>query len=89
MLVYDSRNLEEWFEIAPVPSCWFSSYVKKYPPDGIITIEEFWKEWSTGPSGVLPPKAVTAGREYESEQLLKFLQGAPAILAVQANLALK
>ncbi|QMU28801.1 hypothetical protein [Adhaeribacter radiodurans] len=85
VLIYDSRNLEEWFEIAPVPSRWFSSYVKKYPPDGIITIEEYWKEWSTGPIGILPPKAVTAGREYESDQLLKFLQGAPAILPVQAS----
>ncbi|QMU26601.1 hypothetical protein [Adhaeribacter radiodurans] len=85
VLIYDSRNLEEWFEIAPVASRWFSSYAKKYPPDGIITIEEYWKEWATGPIGILPPKTVTAGREYESEQLLKFLQGAPAILPVQAS----
>lgn len=85
VFVYDSRNLEEWFEIAPVPSRWFSSYVKKYPSDGIITIEEFWKEWSTGPNGALPPKTITAGREYESEQMLKFLQGAPAILPIQAS----
>ncbi|WP_367388131.1 hypothetical protein [Lewinella sp. LCG006] len=85
VLVYDSRNLEEWFEIAPVSARWFSSYIKKYPPDGIITIEEFWKEWSMGPNGALPPKVVTAGREYESKQLLKFLHGAPAILPVQAS----
>ncbi|MEM9855709.1 MAG: hypothetical protein AAF843_00030 [Bacteroidota bacterium] len=85
VLVYDSRNLEEWLELAPAPSRWFSSYINKYPSDGIVTIEEFWKEWSTGPNGVLPPKVVTAGREYESEQLLKFLQGSPAILAVQAS----
>ncbi len=85
MLVYDSRNLEEWFQIAPVPSRWFSSYVNKYPADGIVTIEEFWKEWSQGPNGTLPTKAVTTGREYESKQLFEFLQGAPGIKAIQAS----
>lgn len=83
--VYDSRNIEEWFEIAPVPSRWFSSYLTKYPSDGIITIEEFWEEWSCGPNGELHPTTVTAGREHESRQLLDFLQGAPAIKAIRAS----
>jgi hypothetical protein len=31
--VYDSRNLEEWLDIAPYVSRWFSVFVNKYPSD--------------------------------------------------------
>lgn len=83
--VYDSRNLEEWFGDAEAPSRWFSSYIKKYPSDGIITIEEFWKEWSIGPNGQLSPSSVTTGREYASQQLASFLKGDPGIKAIKAS----
>jgi len=85
VLVYDSRNLEEWLDISPTTSRWFSTHVQKYPADGIITVEEFWKEWSIGPSGQLPPKVVTAGREREADELLNFLKGNPGIKTVKAS----
>lgn len=85
VIIYDSRNIEEWFDIAPAPARWFSTYTQSFPSDGIVTIEEFWNEWSTGPSVKLSPKVVTAGREFESGKLLDFLKGAPAILSIQAS----
>ena len=35
VLVYDSRNLEEWLDISPTTSRWFSTHVQKYPADGL------------------------------------------------------
>lgn len=84
--VYDSSILEQWLDIAISVSRWFSSQIGNYPLDGIITIEEFWKEWSTGPNGLaLQPKVVTAGRQFEQEQLLNILQGNANIKAIKAS----
>jgi hypothetical protein len=82
--VYDSSNLEQWLDITAAVSRWFSAYLSKYPHDGVITIEEFWKEWSLGPLGALPPEIVTAGRSLESAMLQTFLNEGPGIKAVQA-----
>lgn len=83
--VYDSSNIEQWLDTAAAVSRWFSSYVSKYPSDGIITIEEFWKEWTLCDKGALPASVVTSGRKIESEQLLAFLTGPPGIQAIQAT----
>jgi hypothetical protein len=83
--VYDSSNIEQWLDNAAAVSRWFSSYISKYPSDGIITIEEYWKEWALCDKGELPATGVTAGREKESEQLMTFLSGPPGIQAIQAT----
>lgn len=83
--VYDSTKIEQWLDTATAVSRWFSSYVAKYPSDGIITIEEFWKEWALGPMGELPPSIVTSGREIESRQLLTFLNNPPNIKGIKAT----
>jgi len=82
--VYDSSILEQWLDHTAAVSRWFSAYINKYPPDGILTIEEFWREWSLGPLGQLPPETVTAGRKLEIELLFNFLAGDPGIKAVKA-----
>lgn len=82
--VYDSRNLEEWFGQAPAVAREFSIHAGKYPPDGIQTTEDFWKEWSVGPMGNLPPEIVTSGREQEVSRLRTFLNKPANIKAVQA-----
>ncbi len=83
--VYDSLNIEQWLDNAAAVSRWFSSYLSKYPSDGIITIEEFWKEWALCDKGELPPSVVTSGREFESKQLLSFLSGPSGIQGIQAS----
>lgn len=84
--VYDSSNLEQWLDIALSVSRWFSSRVGSYPFDGIMTVDEFWEEWSMGPNGlVLQPEVVTAGREFEQKQLLSILQGQASIKAIKAS----
>lgn len=83
--VYDSVDIEQWMDSAAAVSRWFSSHVAKYPSDGIITIEEFWKEWALGPMGELLPGVITSGRETEVEQLLTFLNSPPNIKGVRAT----
>ncbi len=86
--VYDSIDLEQWLDNAPSVSRWLASQdgVGTYPFDGIMTVDEFWEEWSIGPKGlVLLPESITAGREYEKDLLLSTLQGDPTIKGVKAS----
>jgi len=80
---YDSRDITEWLENAPVSCRWFSGLNRSHPYDGIFIAEEYWKMLSYGPRGQLTPKIVTAGRDYESQQLLEFLLGQPALKAIR------
>ncbi len=83
--VYDSRNLEEWLDDATAVSRWYSQEVGRVPNDGVITTEEFWKEWAYGPSVVLSPAFVTTGRERESQELFDFLSSDANIKGVKAS----
>ncbi len=84
--VYDSSILEQWLDNALSVSRWLSSRVGSYPFDGIMTADEFWEEWSTGPNGIaLSPEVVISGREFEQKQLLSILQAQPSIKAIKAS----
>ncbi|RZK26740.1 MAG: hypothetical protein EOO43_01935, partial [Flavobacterium sp.] len=84
--VYDSSNLEQWLDIALATSRWFSSRVGSYPFDGIMTADEFWEEWSTGPNNlILLPEVIISGREIEQQKLLSILQGPPSIKGIKAS----
>jgi hypothetical protein len=84
--VYDSSDLEQWLDIALATARWFSGRVRSYPYDGIMTSDEFWEEYTTGPNGlILSPDVITAGREYEQKQLLTILQDKPSIKGVKAS----
>jgi hypothetical protein len=85
VIVYDSSNLEQWLDITPAVTRWFSQFAKILPSSGVMTTNEFWDEWSKGPSIQLLPRAIISGRESEREQLLKFVQGDPNIKGIRAS----
>jgi hypothetical protein len=85
VLVYDSRDIEEWLMLAPAVSYWFAIEINKYPHDGIQSFEDFWKEYSTGPRGILPLEIVTSGREGEAQLLRDFLNGQPGLKCIKAS----
>tara|TARA_R110002167_G_scaffold13849_6_gene56834 strand:+ start:8424 stop:12218 length:3795 start_codon:yes stop_codon:yes gene_type:complete len=88
VIVYDSVDLEQWLDNALSVSRWFAAQdgVGAYPFDGIMTADEFWEEWSFGPSGIeLLPKTVIAGREIEKMKLLDILNDKPSLKAVKAS----
>jgi len=82
---YDSRDIADWLENAPISCRWYSVLTKTYPYDGIYTAEEYWKMLSIGPKGQLPPQIVTAGREQLSKAILEFLSGKPGVKAVKGS----
>lgn len=86
--VYDSSNLEQWLDEASATARWFSAQpgVNTFPFDGIMTADQFWDEWSTGPQNLrLLPEIVTVGREYQQQQLLTILQGNATVTGIRAS----
>ncbi|HTJ48896.1 MAG TPA: hypothetical protein VL443_05515 [Cyclobacteriaceae bacterium] len=85
VFAYDSTDIAEWLENAPVSMRWFLSVTKDYPYDSIYSAEESWNMFSFGPKGLkLPPSLVTAGREKEITILSEFLTGGTGLRAVRA-----
>lgn len=88
VIVYDSTDLEQWLDRAPAVARRFASWkdVDACPFDGIMTADEFWEEWSTGPDNLsLFPECVIAGRETEKEKLLSALQEDPSLKGIKAS----
>lgn len=88
VIVYDSIDLEQWLDRAPAVARWFASWedVNACPFDGIMTADEFWEEWSTGPDNLsLFPECVIAGRETEKEKLLSALQVDSTLKGIKAS----
>jgi len=81
--VYDARVLEEWLEHAPAVGAWLARHLAIYP-QGVMALEDFWKEWSSMSNPPLTPGVVLAGRDKEVESVRKQLSSSPSLLAIQA-----
>lgn len=81
--VYDARTLEEWLEQAPVVSAWLAKRLRIYS-EGVIALEDWWKNWRSITNPQLTSKLVLAGRDREIESVKKWLNSSPASIAVQA-----
>jgi len=82
--VYDARDLEEWLEQAPAVGAWLAKHMEKYPPKGVLSLEDWWDEWSQVTNPPLVPELVLAGRKEQVEEIKKWLNSYPSLLAVQA-----
>lgn len=88
VIAYDATTLSQWLSLAPVTSRWLASQkgMSKIPADGVLTAEEYLKEWCTGPHGIkLRPGCVTAGRSAEKERLLSALKGEASLISIKAS----
>lgn len=83
--VYDSVDLELWLDNSFPVANWFAKTLKKAPKEGLLSAEQLWLEWSTGPDRSLTTLTITSGREKEMERLSALLNLNCSIIAVQAK----
>jgi len=81
--VYDARDLEEWLEQAPTVAAWLAKHIGKYT-ENVLSLEDWWKEWSQVTSPPLVPELLLCGRKDEREKLVSWLKSTPSCLAVQS-----
>ena len=70
--VYDSDNLEQWLEIAPVIDAWFAR------EEGITDIDEYWKNLQLMTKPSLKPEVFMATRAIQIENLKTWMKGPPS-----------
>lgn len=55
------------------------------PPQEILSLENFWKNWSQETKPPLNPNLVIGGREQERNRVLSWLHGSPSSLTLQGD----
>lgn len=81
---YDAIILEQWLEQAPAVDAWLAQYLGKYP-EGIISLEDWWNEWSRSTNPPLTSKLVLAGRDSQANEVRKWLSNPISEIVVQAT----
>ncbi len=82
--VYDARDLEEWLERTPAVGAWLAKYLNKYPED-VLSLEDWWNEWSQVTHPPINPELVLAGRKEQIEEVKNWLISPPSSIAVQGS----
>ncbi len=80
--VYDARDLEQWLEQAPAVGAWLAKHIGKYP-ENVISLEDWWNEWSNTTRPPIIPELVLGGRTKEIEEIKKWLNSSPSLKSVQ------
>ena len=80
----DAEDLEQWLERCPAVAAWARGEILG-TPEGIRTLEEVWRGWSTRTMPALVTGLFTGGRDSEVERVRAWLDGPPSLLRVQDN----
>lgn len=83
--VYDANDLAQWIDLAPSVGAWLAREIGKIPHIGILSLDEFWEEWSQETSPPISPALVVSGRDVEMAQISKWIEAEPAQYFVKAN----
>ena len=81
---YDSADLEEWLELAPVVDLWFATLRGQRQP-GVTNLDEHWAGLVALSSPALTPKVFLTSREKGVEEVRKWLEGEPSALELVAG----
>jgi len=81
--VYDARDLEEWLEQAPAVGAWLARDIGKYP-ENVLSLEDWWNEWSKTTKPPLTPELVLGGRKDEIDKIKSWLTSNPSYISVQS-----
>jgi hypothetical protein len=72
--VIDGVDLEAWLENAPAVALAFAQRnLAKMPQSGVMSADEFWREYSGRTDPALTEQVLLAGRREQTEQLLELL----------------
>lgn len=82
--VLDGDSLVHWLELHAGVAEWFAVRIGRRPV-GLRNLPEVWDEWSLATKHPLTPEIVSADRDEEAVQILRWLNAEPSIMPVQAE----
>jgi transcriptional regulator with XRE-family HTH domain len=81
---FDADDLVHWLEENPGVAVWLAVRVGRRP-DGLREISEVWDEWALATRTPLTVDLLVIDRDDQATAVLRWLQGPPAVLSVQAE----
>ena len=82
--VIDADDLVHWLELHPDVGHWLAVKIGKRP-QGLSELSEHWDRWSLATNVPLPPNLILRGRDGDAARVMRWLQGPPTVLSVQAE----
>lgn len=80
----DADHLEQWLEQAPAVGAWLARKLGKYP-NGVLSIDDYWTEYSCGTNPPLTPESVLAGRNDDMNRVVEWLRNGTGALRLTAE----
>ena len=74
-----------WLDQAPAVAHWFARLIGKLPATGVVSLEEWWENWSTVASPRISPELATAGRQAQVENITQWFHAEPSHHYVQGH----
>ena len=84
--VLDADDLVAWLEQAPAVAHWFARLIGKLPATGVVSLDEWWENWSTVANPRISAKLVTAGRQDQVERISQWFRAEPSHYYVQGDI---
>ncbi len=81
---YDADDLVHMLELYPAVGHWLAAHLGKRSSN-IRQLEEVWKEWSYSTKWPMTSELVLASRDEQATTILRWLNGVPNVLPVQAE----
>ena len=81
----DADDLVVWLAQAPVVAHWFARLIGKLPDTGVISLDEWWDNWSSVTDPEISPELVISGRQEEAVSIARWFQGEASRYYVQAD----
>ena len=76
--VLDADDLVAWLGQAPAVAHWFARLIGKIPATGVVSLDEWWENWSTVANPRISAQLVTAGRQDQAERLSQWSRTEPS-----------
>ena len=83
--ILGADDLVAWLEQAPAVAHWFARLIGKLPASGVVSLDEWWENWSTVANPEISPELVTAGRQDQAERIAQWFRGVRSHYYVQGD----
>ena len=83
--VLDADDLAAWLGQAPAVAHWFARLIGKLPATGVVSLDEWWENWSIVANPRISAELVTAGRQDQAERMFQWFRAEPSHYYVQGD----
>ena len=78
-------DIVEWLERSPAVASWFARIIGKLPDTGVVSLDEWWDNWSGATNPRISSELVLAGRQDQVRNIQEWLAGKAAYMYIKED----